>query len=849
MSHDLGPEMRGFVESLPFEPDHFQLEAIEILESGRAVVVTAPTGSGKTVVAEAAVHMALARRKRAFYTTPIKALSNQKFGDLRERYGEDRVGLLTGDNVINGDAPIVVMTTEVLRNMIYADSRALDNLSVVVLDEVHYLQDRYRGAVWEEVIIHLRRDVQLVSLSATIANPEEFTSWIRERRGSAGLVVETHRPVPLESLYMVRDRHREYRIDLFPVFGTGSNRPNPEVVRLLKKGRGRFRRFGYPGRLEVVTRLRKEGLLPAIYFIFSRAGCEQASRSMAEARLGLTSVDERQEIRRAAEELTSHLAEADLGVLGYGAWREELEEGVAAHHAGMVPAFKETVEDLFGRGLIKVVFATETLALGINMPARTVVLERLTRFTGEAHEIMQPGDYTQLTGRAGRRGIDSRGSAVVLHNRDIPFERVAAIAAEGSHPLTSSFQPSYNMAINLVANYERDVAETLLTASFAEFWSGQRREALEERISEREAEIAEFRAAAECDRGDVWAFATGAGRQVADHGSLTGDLVQGIHEGDVLQLSADEKDRWVVLARGWGACPRFLLLSTASRTRRVRPEDLGPAVSILGNMPLPEPIKSRESGYQRSIARRLRVWSPAPGTTPVDLVAGGSHDAVAGCPRLMEHLGWVRRTERAEKELRRLRRRLERAEGGLVTQFDAILALLEKWGYVEGWQLTPRGGHLRFVYNELDLLLTESIEQGVFDGLGPAELAALASLFTYEARAHEPPGGWPGRRVEARGTAVLELAGRLNAAERHHRLPETRAPDEGFAAVAHAWTSGVQLEDLFDDDVVAGDFVRNCRQLLDLLRQLRDGFPKLGSVAAVAVRAIDRGVVAAGGRV
>jgi ATP-dependent RNA helicase HelY len=846
---DPGGALAEFVAGLPFPPDRFQQEAFAMLAAGESVVVTAPTGAGKTVVAEAAVHLALEAGRRAFYTTPIKALSNQKYGDFRERYGVERVGLLTGDNVINGDAPLVVMTTEVLRNMIYADSAALDDLGVVVLDEVHYLQDRYRGAVWEEVIIHLRRGVQLVSLSATIANPREFTDWITERRGPTGLVVETHRPVPLESLYMVRDKHREHRVDLFEVFARGSTRPNPEMVRLLKKGRGRFRRFGYPSRLEVVTRLGREGLLPAIYFIFSRAGCEQATRTVAEARLDLTTEEERRRIRAVAEELTAHLPDADLGVLGFAGWLEELERGVAAHHAGMVPAFKEAVEDLFRQGLLKVVFATETLALGINMPARTVVLERLTKFTGEAHEVMQPGDYTQLTGRAGRRGIDTRGSAVVLYSRDLPFERVAAIAAEGSHPLVSSFQPSYNMAVNLIANYAQERAEALLSASFAEFRSGQRRAALQHEIAEREAEVAEFRTAAACEQGDIWAYAAGAGKRGVDHRLAMRDFVQGIQEGDVLRLSPDPGDRWVVLARGFGVSPRLLLVSASGRARRVAPEDLGPAVGIVGSLPLPDPVRARDSGYQRSIAVRLRSWSPAEGTRPVDFATAGNDDPVAACPRLIEHLGWVRRAEKGERDLRRLRRRLDRSDAGTVARFHGTLGLLEEWGYTAGWSLTERGDHLRFVYNERDLLLAESIEQGDFDGLPPAELAALASLFTYEARAQDAAGGWPTERVRARGEAVLSLAGRLNVAERRHHLPETRGPDEGFAAVAHAWAAGVELEDLFDDDLVAGDFVRNCRQLLDLLRQLRDGFPRLGSAAAAAIRAIDRGVVAAGGRI
>jgi len=503
-----GGSLDSFVERLPFKADRFQLEAIAHLERGASVVVTAPTGAGKTVIAEAAIELALQRGRRAFYTTPIKALSNQKFSDLRRQHGDASVGLLTGDNVVNGDAPIVVMTTEVLRNMIYADADTLDDLGVVILDEVHYLQDPYRGSVWEEVIIHLPRQIQLVNLSATIANAEEFTAWIRSRRGDTALVQETHRPVPLESVYLVKDLHREGRSEMLPIFDRSGSRPNPAVVTMLRKGKGRYRRFAAPRRVEVAEHLQRLSLLPAIYFIFSRAGCDQAADLVAAAGLELTSTADRAEIARIAAERTAHLSPDDLAVLGFGRWMVALESGVAAHHAGLVPAFKETVEVLFSAGLIRLVFATETLSLGINMPARTVVLERLSKFDGETHQILQPGDYTQLTGRAGRRGIDTSGTAVVLHQRDIPFDRVAGVAGRGSHPLTSSFSPSYNMAVNLVAKYPQSEAEQLLHASFAQHRLEAQRTELEARIEVRRGEAAEFRENARCDRGDVEAYAS-----------------------------------------------------------------------------------------------------------------------------------------------------------------------------------------------------------------------------------------------------------------------------------------------------------------------------------------------------
>jgi ATP-dependent RNA helicase HelY len=828
-----------------FTPDPFQVAATRHIDDGKSVVVVAPTGAGKTLIAEHAVGIAVASGTRAFYTTPIKALSNQKYADLCAMFGDDAVGLLTGDNVINGDAAIVVMTTEVLRNMIYSESRALSDLSVVILDEVHYLQNRYRGAVWEEVIIHLPASVPVVCLSATIANPEEFTAWVRSRRGETELVIETHRPVPLESMYLVQDRYRDSALELMPVFR--GSRANPQISKLLQKGRGRQRRFAAPRRLEVAEELAAAGLLPAIYFIFSRAGCDQAAETVASSRLGLTSSEQRAEIRRRVEVLTEHLPVQDLSALGYAGWLGRLEQGVAAHHAGMVPAFKETVEDLFIDGLVKLVFATETLSLGINMPARSVVIERLSKFNGETHEIIQPGDYTQLTGRAGRRGIDTEGTAVVLHNFDIPFERVAAIAAEGSHPLVSSFQPTYNMAANLVPNYDRESAERLLNASFAQFRTEERRGKLAERLEERKEDVAQFRALAECDKGDIWAYVEDGSVVRLDQFQELRDFAQRFREGDVLRLTADPDDVAVLLARGWGANPRMVLVASDGSTTRPAADQLDTSVAVVGQMVLPEPVQTRDGGYRSSVARLLREWKPDEAFV-VDEHQTATDDTVAGCPDLAAHLKAIRRMNRAEHDLRRLERGLERSDEGLVKTFRTIIKLLEQWGYVKSWTLTEKGRQLRFVYNELDLLLTEAVSQGLLDGLTGTTLAAVTSLFTYEARRLDGDLIAPPAAIEHRISAIEELGAALNKAERAARLPETRPPEAGFASIAYAWAAGHDLEDLFDDDLAAGDFVRNCRQLIDVMRQLRDGFPSLGEAAADGIRRLDRGVVAAGGK-
>ena len=844
----LSSEAEGFFWSLPFSADRFQREAVAVFERGESVVVTAPTGAGKTLIAEAAVHLVLGRGQRAFYTAPIKALSNQKFSDFREIYGEERVGLLTGDNVINRDAPLLVMTTEVLRNMIYSDSDALSDLGVVVLDEVHYLQDRHRGSVWEEIIIHLPAGIPLVNLSATVANAREFTDWIATRRGSTGLVIESHRPVPLESMYLMKDRYEDNALVLLPLFGPGGVRVNPQLARMSRKGRGRSRRLAAPRRLEVAEALAQDELLPAIFFIFSRAGCDQAAALIAGSGPELTTDAERGEIRRRVEAAIEHLSGPDLGVLGFSSWAEQLERGIAAHNAGMVPAFKEAVEDLFASGLIKLVFATETLALGINMPARTVVLERLSKFTGETHETLKPGDYTQLTGRAGRRGIDTAGTAIVLYDARLPVERVADVAGEGSHALRSSFQPSYNMAVNLVANYDEADAEVLLGASFAEFRREQRRSELEQRIEERRRDVAGFRSSAQCDRGDLEAYLAEKGGRAADHLSAMRRFAQRTRSGDVLRISGDDTDRWVLLARGSGASPRLLLLSEAGEVKRLAPEDLAPSAAVIGAMVLPEPVRTRDRDYRRLVARMLKSWEPVEGERADGNDVDVDADPVAACPDLADHLASMRRADRCEAELNRLERQRRRTGEGLVVRFQSIQKMLRDWGYLRGWSLTGKGAQLRFVYNELDLLLAESIERGAFAGLDVPSTVALASVFTFQARSHDREEELPNPAVADAVASVLEVWHELESKERQYRVPETRRPETGFAATAHAWASGHDLEDLFDEDTKAGDFVRNCRNLLDLLRQLRDSFPALQRQAADAIRSIDRGIVAAGGR-
>jgi ATP-dependent RNA helicase HelY len=498
------------VQSFDFEFDPFQIAACHAVEDGKGVLVAAPTGAGKTVVGEFAAYAALKAGKKCFYTTPIKALSNQKYAEFAEKFGEDRVGLLTGDTSINSEAEILVMTTEVLRNMLYAGSNTLTNLGAVVMDEVHYLADKFRGAVWEEVLIHLMESVQVISLSATVSNAEEFGEWLGEIRGDTEVIVSEIRPIPLFQHVLIGNR----LLDLFEQPG----RVNPEIlqrereaIRRSSMGRNRRSRYDEPSdrlsRAEIIEKLQRENLLPAITFIFSRIGCDSAVKQCLQAGLRLTSPQEREEIRATSLRYTQNIAEEDLEVLDFTAWLTALERGIAAHHAGLLPSFKGAVEDLFQRGLVKAVFATETLALGINMPARTVVLEKLVKFNGEAHVPITPGEYTQLTGRAGRRGIDIEGNAVIQWSPTVDSASAAGLASTRTYPLRSSFSPSYNMSINLIAQFGRERARRSLESSFAQFQADRAVVGLTRQIRKNETLIEELMKDATCHLGDFAEYA------------------------------------------------------------------------------------------------------------------------------------------------------------------------------------------------------------------------------------------------------------------------------------------------------------------------------------------------------
>jgi len=872
-------------EGHDFELDEYQRRAIAAIDEGRSVLVAAPTGSGKTVVAEHAIADALRSGRKAFYTAPIKALSNQKYADLVRLHGPDKVGLLTGDNSVNGDAPVVVMTTEVLRNMIYAASPSLRGLRYVVLDEVHYLQDAYRGPVWEEVIIHLHASVRLVCLSATVSNAEELTEWIETVRGPTAAIVEQRRPVELRNLFMVADRSSD-RLQLLPMLVDG--RPNPEGLKLdasAQRGsrkrsgpqrsgpqRPPSRRLAAPRRVEVIDRLDEEGMLPSIYFIFSRKACDEAVTQCLDVGLRLTDAEERARILAICAERTATLAPADLDVLGHRRWLAGMQAGIASHHAGMVPPFKEAVEACFTAGLVKVVFATETLALGINMPARSVVLEKFSKFNGERNETLTPGQYTQLTGRAGRRGIDPVGDAVVLWSPFTTFEEIAERAASRTFAISSSFRPTYNMAANLVRRYQPDEARHLLNLSFAQYQSDGEVVRIEARLDRATARLGAARAELRCEQGDVGELFALEGRleaERADRPDRQRELQEALGQlkpGDVIQAPGGRNGGAAVVTatinRRNGHGIRAL---TAQRRRlQLSAEDFDLPPQRLGRIELPEPYAPNTTRFQREAAQalgraRLSHGERVPKRGAQRNGDDGDGDEVwqaiadhpaATCPDLGLHRRAAAQVARYERERDGLERQVRGRDATLARHFDRVLDLLEGRGHLAGWELTDAGGRLARIYHEADLLISDCLERGLLDELDGPTLAGLASCFVYEHRGtSDPPTPWfPSADARRRWRGIEQLHRQLNVDEERRRLPLTRPPDPGFVALAHAWAAGEGLDDLLaDDDVSGGDFVRTVKQLLDLLRQVAEVAPRPATreAARAAADGLFRGVIAA----
>jgi ATP-dependent RNA helicase HelY len=657
------------------------------------------------------------------------------------------------------------MTTEVLRNMIYSNSSTISDLKYVVMDEVHYLADKFRGAVWEEILIHLSDAVQVISLSATVSNAEEFGEWLQTVRGDTEVIVSEIRPVPLYQHVLFGNR----LIDLF-----GDNQKlNPELTRLERdtyrqiKGNWRDKPKGPKSlmRSEIVEKLDREGLLPAITFIFSRNNCDAAVRQCLAAGIRLTNSEERREIRSAITRNMKNLAEDDLVVLGYYEWADALERGIAAHHAGLLPAFKVTVEELFQKGFVKAVFATETLALGINMPARTVVLEKLSKWNGEGHVAISPGEYTQLTGRAGRRGIDIEGNAVILWNNDLDSTSVGGLASTRTYPLKSSFKPTYNMSINLISQFGSNRARTSLESSLAQFQADKAVVGLAKQIRKNELVRDDLYRQVECHAGNFMEYAA--------------------MRGEIKKLETDGR--------------------RSKRKRHEIEEEIG------------------------NIRKRLKQHP--------------SHS----CPDRENHSRLTERAQRLQREIDGLTERINSRTNVIAKRFDRIKVILDKFGYIDNDVITKSGKLLAKIYGETDLLISESIQAGVFNTLAPADLVSVISACIYESR-NDEAAKVPRGDVQLALAIVSKIYAKIHDAESDMNLEPMRAPDFGFCWASHKWASGHSLTSILKgSELTVGDFVRAMKQIIDLLRQLRAAAPELQPIIDQSLKQIDRGVIAYAG--
>jgi len=876
-----GPDEQGilvesFLSGEGFDPDPFQLEAFAALDSGRNLLVSAPTGSGKTLVGEYAAYRSLAGGGRCFYTTPIKALSNQKFRQFRERFGPENVGLLTGDHSIDPDAPIVVMTTEVLRNMIYGSSSALHDLDCVVMDEIHYLGDRSRGVVWEEIILTLDPTVRLVGLSATLSNTDELGDWISEIRGDTAVVLSDHRPVPLAHMLYTRG-------DLVPVRAAAEHRRRSRTGYHDERVAGR-QRAQWAKRQDVIEHLDDEGLLPAIYFVFSRAGCDGAVAQMRRARLRLTTGDEARRIGAHVDAACAQVPQQDLQALDFQAFRAGLVSGIAAHHAGMLPLFRTVVEELFSAGLIKVVFATETLALGIHMPARAVVLEKTTKFNGDTHTMLTASEYSQITGRAGRRGIDTKGTAVVLEQADLDLEALSALVDTPRFPLISAFAPDYSMAVNLVEQLGVDEATSLIGRSFAQFQTDRtlvsRSRAIEQRAEERDRMRASLIEAGGDEGLDAYmAVRTELSRLERRAEKATRDDRLSAVRAAMLKQTAGSvitvgRKRFGMVATvlqvrtDIQSDPALLCLTDTGWTGWLRQHDFAAPPIPVGRVDLPKGRRKLDGRAKRALVQRMEhLRGKAKGRMKN---TGGKHqrkdpritaarralreNPLHDDPRIDKLARLHERWARADADVAALEAEIDADADSLARRFRRIVELLVDLGYldtIEGTlRATDAGRLLAGVHTEQDLFVAECLRRGVWEGLDPAGLAAVIATVVAHPRTESAVREPSDETLRQALSETSRVAEEVAAIERSHKLPATPDLDAGLAPVLHHWVSGGALSSILAAswqegvELTAGDFVRSARLVIDVLAQVGQvAEPELARNARSAVGSLRRGVV------
>ncbi|MFD2082670.1 DEAD/DEAH box helicase [Actinopolymorpha cephalotaxi] len=848
---------RAFLDDLGVRPDPFQLQAMDGLDAGRSVLVMAPTGAGKTFVADYAVARSLDAGTTAVYTTPLKALSNQKYRDLSARLGPERVGLITGDRTVNPGAPVLVVTTEVLRAMLYEvrggrpgpGAAALDRLGAVVLDEFHYLQDTDRGAVWEEVVINTPADVALVCLSATIPDVELVHDWLTRVHGPTELVVADQRPVRLNHLYAV-DNLRRTAPMLLPIFVDGQLNTTAELLdgaRRDTRGEGlRVRdrdRPVPPTRHDLIAHLRANNLLPAIWFVLSRAGCDEAVADCLAGDLQLTTEAERVRIRSLVSQALAPLSGGELRAIDAAGWQNALEAGVAAHHGGLAPVQRDVVEAAFGEGLVKVAFATETLALGVNLPARTVVIDRVVRASGE---VLDAGEFAQLAGRAGRRGIDEVGHVVVPWSPYVPFQRVGALAGGHLAAIRSAFRVTPAMALNLVRTGTLDEARATVESSLRHRCALDQAAILDGDLDVRQSELAEV-------VEDLAEFAelpeNGDPDPVADpHGATertdSGRDLAGLRPGDVVvDTGRPEYGPAVVLAVGTkrGTVCVEAIHSTGRRLQ-LTPSTLRGGPAVLHHLDLPD-WEPTQRGHAKRAVDALAL---------LDLPLDDLRPATTHGPRPKPKQEQTRRRLAVRRDqltatVDDLQTSLMAARTGVRTELDQVLALLRRRRHLVNLTLTPSGQAIRRLFHPSGLLLGECLVAGLLDDLDPASLASAASWFTARTRLGGPAStGLASAELTRRWETVRALTRDVQADEVAEGLTPTPHPEPALGVPVHRWASGSPLDvAVGGTGVLVGDVVREIRQVAELLDQLTTVPGGHQRAAAQAVVALRRGAIVA----
>ncbi|MEB3357818.1 MAG: DEAD/DEAH box helicase [Synechococcales bacterium] len=837
----------------PFDLDDFQKQAIAALNEGRSVVVCAPTGSGKTLIGEYAIYRALAHGKRVFYTTPLKALSNQKLRDFRDRFGSDKVGLLTGDTSVNRDAPVLVMTTEIFRNMLYGTpigevGTSVQDVEAVVLDECHYMNDRQRGTVWEEAIIYAPHTIQLVALSATVANSEQLTDWIDKVHGPTDRIYSDYRPVPLQFHFCKTS-------GLFPLLnarGTGMN------SRLKGKGRQRGRPKA-PSIAFVVSQLKQYDMLPAIYFIFSRRGCDQALDELGH--FSLVDEVEAAALKRQIDDFLAHNPEAArTGQV------EALYRGIAAHHAGILPAWKGLVEELFQQGLIKVVFATETLAAGINMPARTTVISSLSKRTDRGHRLLTASEFLQMAGRAGRRGMDELGHVVTVQTRFEGASEAAFLATSDADPLISQFTPSYGMVLNLLQTHSLEEARSLIERSFGQYLATLHLAPQQAAIARLEAEHDHHQAqvAHVTDVALLREYDKLAGRlkeeqrllkylkqqaqEVAAEDlalimpfAISGTLmcIKGKHIPNTKLLPAvlvakvagtEESPYLVVLGQdnGW-------YVVTTANVVKLFPEipRLVEADTLTPPPDLPPKPGQARLGDETSlaIAQKIPQFTPATLYAPeVQTQMRVVDELEAALTRHPAHqwgnptqmLKQLRRLKKVEEELRDRQEKLGEHTQHYWQQFLNLIAVLRHFDCLDGVQPTRKGQIAAAIRGDNELWLGLAIASGELDDLAPHHLAAVcAALCTEISR----PDTWssydPSPEVELALSSLRGLRRQVFQLQRRYQIALPVWMEYDVTGVVEQWALGIDWTTLVSHTSLdEGDIVRVLRRTLDFLSQL-----------------------------